>query len=409
MSYILETRSGNEAEFLDMTTRCNAVGIRIYVDVVFNHMASPAENATGTAGSIANPGERDFPTVPYTIADFHQSCTIANYQNATEVRDCELGSLPDLNQKMKNVRLQIINFLNHLVKLGVAGFRVDASKHMWPSDLTNIYARLDRLNTTFGFPKNSPPFIYQEVIDLGGEAVTRQEYTEFGAVTEFLSSALIGSAFQRKTTLQSLRYWGPQLGFLPTEQSLVFVDNHDNQRGHGAGGDTILTYKNDTSYKMAISFLLGHPFGVVRIMSSFNFTNSDQGPPQDENGNIISPDETCSNGWVCEHRWKEIINMIIFRNIVKETLIVNWRNYLPNQISFQRGTKGFMAFNNDESNDLRINMRLTLPPGLYCDVISGIVQLFKCSGRSVVVGIDGRIDLTLASGTFLAIHVGAKV
>lgn len=409
MSYILETRSGNEIEFLDMTTRCNAVGIRIYVDVVFNHMASPADNAIGTAGTTANPTERDFPAVSYTINDFHQSCSIENYQNATQVRDCELGTLPDLDQKKENVRTKIVEFLNHLVNLGVAGFRVDASKHMWPRDLTIIYSRLNRLNTSFGFPKNSPPFIYQEVIDLGGEAVKKQEYTQFGAVTEFLSSSLIGSAFQRKTTLKSLQFWGPQLGFLPTKQSLVFVDNHDNQRGHGAGGDTILTYKNDNSYKMAVSFLLGHPFGLVRIMSSFNFTNSDQGPPQDTNGNIISPDETCSNGWVCEHRWKEIINMIIFRNTVKETFITNWRNYLPNQISFQRGAKGFMAFNNDESNDLRISMRLTLPSGIYCDVISGYVQWYKCTGKSIVVGIDGKIDVTLTSGEFLAIHVGAKV
>lgn len=160
---------------------------------------------------------------------------------------------------------------------------------------------------------------------------------------------------------------------------------------------------------MAVSFLLGHPFGVARIMSSFNFTNSDQGPPQDADGNIISPDETCSNGWVCEHRWKEIINMIIFRNTVKDTFLSNWRNYLPNQISFQRGSKGFMAFNNDESIDLKISMKLTLPPGIYCDVISGYVQWYKCTGRSVVVESDGKIDVTLVSGEFLAIHVGAKV
>lgn len=34
MSYKLITRSGNEASFADMTRRCNAVGIRIYPDIV---------------------------------------------------------------------------------------------------------------------------------------------------------------------------------------------------------------------------------------------------------------------------------------------------------------------------------------------------------------------------------------
>ncbi|KAK9680355.1 hypothetical protein QE152_g39150 [Popillia japonica] len=38
ISYILTTRSGNEAQFSDMVRRCNNVGVRIYVDVVINHM-----------------------------------------------------------------------------------------------------------------------------------------------------------------------------------------------------------------------------------------------------------------------------------------------------------------------------------------------------------------------------------
>lgn len=29
ISYILQTRSGNEAEFADMVARCNAVGVRL--------------------------------------------------------------------------------------------------------------------------------------------------------------------------------------------------------------------------------------------------------------------------------------------------------------------------------------------------------------------------------------------
>lgn len=31
-------------------------------------------------------------------------------------------------------------------------------------------------------------------------------------------------------------------GFMPSNRALVFVDNHDNQRGHGAGGASILTF-----------------------------------------------------------------------------------------------------------------------------------------------------------------------
>lgn len=60
-----------------------------------------------------------------------------------------------------------MEFLNHLTSLGVAGFRVDAAKHMWPSDLQAIYGSVNGLSSEHGFPTGSKPFIYQEVIDFG--------------------------------------------------------------------------------------------------------------------------------------------------------------------------------------------------------------------------------------------------
>jgi alpha-amylase len=74
---------------------------------------------------------------------------------------------------------------------------------------------------------------------------------------------------------------------------------------------------------MAVAFLLAYPYGYPRIMSSFDFSTSDQGPPQN-NGDILSPiinsDDTCDNGWICEHRWRQIYNMVGFRNVVTGTV-----------------------------------------------------------------------------------------
>lgn len=59
--------------------------------------------------------------------------------------------------------------------------------------------------------------------------------------------------------------------------ALVFVDNHDNQRGHGAGGASIVTFWDSKLHKMAVAYMLAHPYGVTRVMSSFrwdrNFVN----------------------------------------------------------------------------------------------------------------------------------------
>lgn len=39
VSYLLESRSGNREQFVDMVNRCRAVGVNIYVDAVINHMS----------------------------------------------------------------------------------------------------------------------------------------------------------------------------------------------------------------------------------------------------------------------------------------------------------------------------------------------------------------------------------
>lgn len=78
------------------------------------------------------------------------------------MRDCRLVSLLDLAHRKEHVRERVASYMNTLVDMGVAGFRVDACKHMWPQDLKAIYSRLHNLNTKW-FPEGSRPFIYQEV------------------------------------------------------------------------------------------------------------------------------------------------------------------------------------------------------------------------------------------------------
>ena len=67
---MLESRSGNREEFIDMVQRCSAVGVNIYVDAVINHMTGIGNSGTGTGGSSF-----DGPTQEYSDFDssnFHQ-------------------------------------------------------------------------------------------------------------------------------------------------------------------------------------------------------------------------------------------------------------------------------------------------------------------------------------------------
>lgn len=100
----------------------------------------------------------------------------------------------------------------------------------------------------------------------------------------------MGRCFRGRNALKWLENWGEGWGLVNSNESIIFVDNHDNQRGHGAGGSDILTYKDPKAYKAAIGFLLGHEYAqATRVMSSFAFTDPEAGPPMDANQEIISP------------------------------------------------------------------------------------------------------------------------
>lgn len=84
------------------------------------------------------------------------------------------------------------------------------------------------------------------------------------------------------------------------------------------------------------------------------------GPPHDDNYNIlpvtVNPNLSCGNGWVCEHRWRSIYNMVKFRNIAKNSPVTDWFDggeSAPHQIAFTRGNVAFIAINNDDQSFIK--------------------------------------------------------
>ncbi|XP_021949458.1 alpha-amylase 2B [Folsomia candida] len=431
-SYKLETRSGTEEEFKNMVKRCNDVGVRIYVDAVINHMTSFWPNGTkSTGGSSFSAGATQYDAVPFTADDFNNEKTcpsksgdIENYGDEQQVRNCKLLGLNDLDHSKPHVQDMVAGFLNKLVKFGVAGFRIDASKHMWPKQIHEILSKVDNLNSNFGFKENSRPFIYQEVIDLGNEPIKATDYLDNGRVTEFKYGANLGKVFRKGDEAKFLRNFGEEWNMLNSQKALVFIDNHDNQRGHGAGGSNILTFRNPTLYKIATAFMLSWPFGVTKVMSSYSWEQKivyghDQndwiGPPQTPEYEIlnvtINEDLTCGNGWVCEHRWTEVYKMVEFRNIVGDAPVVNWWDNGLNQIAFGRQGKGFVIINNDDFPVI-VTLNTTLASGTYCDIISGGMLNKKCLGISITVNEGGNAEFAISNlqeSPFIVIHMKDKI
>uniref|UniRef100_A0A224XMS8 Alpha-amylase n=1 Tax=Panstrongylus lignarius TaxID=156445 RepID=A0A224XMS8_9HEMI len=408
----IASRSGNWQELRAMVRTCNEANVKVYVDVVFNHMTSTLPSGTeGVAGSTADTEHKDYPVVPYTYQNFHNTCEILSYQDPRQVRNCELVGLHDLDHSQSYVRQKIINNLNTLLNLGVAGFRVDAAKHMWPDQLKQIYNQLNNLSVDAGFPPGTRPCVYQEVIDYGGEAIKSSDYTGLGLVTEFKYGMELSRAFRGKNLLKWFRNFGPAWNLMPSKFALVFIDNHDTQR---SGGD-ILTYKDSRKYKMAVGFMLSWPYGTKRVMSSFDFSSHDQGPPHNPDMTIkevtTNPDMTCNNGWICEHRWRQIYNMVRFADIVQGTSVEQFWDNGSNQIAYCRGNKGFVAFNGD-NYDLNQTLLTCLPAGVYCDIISGLKDSNKCTGKSIQVDNNGKAQIHMSihdEDGILATHVHSKL
>ncbi|XP_055958799.1 alpha-amylase [Patella vulgata] len=422
VSYKLVTRSGNEDQLKDMIQRCNKAGVRIYADAVVNHMTGAGGTGYGTGGSSYDANSLNFPGVPFGGNDFNggNEChssdgSIHNYNNAEEVRNCRLVGLTDLKLSSDYVRGKVAGYFNHLIDLGIAGFRVDAAKHMWPGDIAAVLSKTKNLRSDiFGGGKRA--FVYQEVIDMGGnEPIKGGQYVGDGRVTNFIFGAKLAEIFRKKNAMKYLKTWGEGWGMMRSNDVVNFIDNHDNQRGHGGAG-AVLTHWEPRPYKVATAFMLAHPYGFPRIMSSYEYNRADntEGPPHNGDMSIkdvaIKSDMSCGNGWSCEHRWRQIYNMVAFRNKAGGDGLSNWWSGGDYQIAFSRGNKAFIAMNLD-GFDINANLNTGLPSGTYCDVISGNLENGRCTGKTIQVGGDSKAHINVGHSwedPMIAIHIGAR-
>src|SRR2546423_8228485 len=408
---VARSRSGTGAEFADMVTRCKADGVDIIVDAVINHMTNYPSPGVGSNGTSYT--KYDYPGL-YAASDFHPACTVNNYQNAANVQDCELFSLPDLNTGLAAVRQKIADYLITLARLGVAGFRIDAAKHIQQVELDDI---LTRLNSTLTAEGRQLPYVFLEVIGAAGEALAPRDYfgegySSGGAadITEFTFVG-VGNKFrgingEHISQLNPNGTPGNQFseaawGIMPSNKAVVFLQNHDTQ--HNCG----ISYRDGNVFRLANVWMLAQPYGYPSILSSYVFDCPGQnslGPPSDANGWTLpvtcaaSLEAAAAGQWVCEHRDPSILNMVSFRHVVAGTDINHWWDNGANAIAFTRGDKGFVAINN-ETTSLDTTITTGMAAGTYLDLIAG---------GPVAIDATGAVHLTLAARSAIAIDTAAR-
>jgi len=421
VSYKLTSQLGTEQQFTDMVSACNTAGVQVIVDAVINHMANSA--GTGFAGTGFS--KYNYPGL-YDPSEFHNELApndpnacygdITNYDNTFEATHCELSGLPDLATEQDSVRNTIAGYLNHLIDLGVSGFRIDAAKHIGLPDLTAIHQLLKPVN-------GQTPYFLQESI---GSAAYNSPWTANGDVFAWDYQAQFANIFSGQTGYARPSDARKALIGDPNS-TIIMVSNHDTEHH----GPSAITYMDPQKYLTASAFLLADSLGKPMLYTGYAFdvNNMDAGPAVSSGDKIapaVCPAGTKSNTpqkkykvgtFVCMERWTAIKGMIQWHHEAADNAMANVY-YSQQLLGFQRGT-AFFAMNGNQQltkHTMKATMQTGLAKGVYCDVVSGgatakvkVKGKWQCRGTSVTVAANGTAKLTVPAMTAVAIDAASKL
>lgn len=401
VSYKLESKLGTRAEFAKMVESCNQAGVAVIVDAVINHMAASAND--GWAGT--KHGKYEYPGL-YSNEDFHHcgssSGEITDWNDLTEVQECELLGLSDLNTSSAGVQAKIVAYLKDLRSLGVKGFRVDAAKHISTADLKQIVAAMP----------SDTDFLYEVYEGAEDPAL----YREFGNTFGFKWAKLVPGMFEDAGLLAGEASPAVLDLLEPASGTIAIVTNHDTERDKST-----LSYKDKVKFELANMFMLSIPYGKPMIYSGYAFADRDAGPKVQANGktaDAICPSvasaatvgKIAHGNFVCSHRWAGITGMIQWRDAVGAAAPQTYFNK-GNAYGFSRGNLGFVLFNTGPTK-FTGSVKTKLPAGSYCNVaVTGKqgARVACAASAKVVVAKDGTVKLNLPAWSAVAISKSSKL
>jgi alpha-amylase len=401
VDYKLTSRMGTEAQFRSMVATCRRAGVKVLVDAVINHMTGQGNISYGGVSytkynypDLYSPNNfHSYPAdcpIPPPAGSGRREGDITDFNDYTQVFKCELVGLSDLRTETNYVRNTLAAYLNKLISYGVSGFRVDAAKHIGQTDLAAIESRLH--NTVDG----ARPYLALEVSPGSPGRISAFAFQNVGNLLGLDYAGQIQSAFKSYNSppndgnIGDLKIFGADSGLLPSNKELVFIENHDTERG-----TSTLSYK-DPNNTIANEFMLAWPHGTPQVYASFAFgSDTNQSPPSDANGLITNT--VCNNTtWVCVDRYTGVRNMVAFHNYVGGAPVANWYDDGVNLIAFSRGARGFFSTNN-ETTAKTVTVQTGLRQGTYCDIIHGGMVAGHCTGPTVTVRGNGFATITVRS------------
>jgi alpha-amylase len=376
---ILLSHLGGKKELLELIKKCHSTNpkIRVYVDVVINHMANEArEDRLNFPGEVELKKYRDNPILfeenrlygdlsegLFSPGDFNQGGDISDWSNRDQVRFNSLSGLPDLKDS-DWVLIQQKEMLFALAEMGFDGFRFDAIKHMTERTIDN-FADCDFMAGKFLF----------------GEVLTGSDRDEDTFMDPFLLETWIPAydfplfqtvreAFGFGGSLRRLARPENEGNALAWNRSVTFAVNHDIP--YNDGFRFWLLDRQDEH--LAYAYILGKDGGVPLIFCDHNESTEKHPEDRDRWSNVVEREDL---------NW-----MIQFHNAVHgERMEILYENDVV--LVFRRGNLGIVAINKGESETwVEFSTWGLENPGIYKDLIHK--QEMKVSGNRFTLYIPPR-------------------
>lgn len=332
---ILRSGLGNKADIELVITALHRHGVRVYADIVFNHMA----NEKGVRPDPYNfPGATELARYRqerqsfeqdrlygnldeglFSPIDFNPQGDISNWSSPDEVQEHWLSGLPDLdlNDWVVNQQQHCLRALN---ALGFDGYRIDAIKHLPDAHIQRVFLGED-MDGRFVF----------------GEALTSNDFEEnlflwpiLGqtdiAYYDFPLHETLRRAFSPGGSLRELVDPAALAQALPWPRAVTFSITHDIPYNLGFRGQLL----DPQDEHLANIYLLGRDGGVPLIFSDHNESATSNPPDRDR--------------WANSWRRRDIVAMVTFHNAVHGTA---QRPLFEDDgfFVFARGDKGIVAIN----------------------------------------------------------------
>lgn len=257
--YKVDRRFGTNQEFVDLVDKVHTKGMKVVMDMIFNHCGSEHYFFTDRPSrDWFNFPDKYVQTSYKTMSQFDPHAS--NFDKKLSADGWFVETMPDLNQRNPHVAKYLIqNSIWWIEYSGIDGIRQDTHPYadydmmaQWCKEVTEEYPDFNIVGETW-LNNNVGVAFWQKDSKL---AHPKNSYLR--SVMDFPLTDIMNSAFDQETTdwgqgfSRIHEYLAQDIVYANTMELLIFLDNHDTSRFYKKEEDT----SNLNRYKQALAFLL---------------------------------------------------------------------------------------------------------------------------------------------------------